>query len=395
VEKGRIEPHREAMKKLIEAVDRVADLRERPVRRRSSQACEDARMGRSVLQAADIDVELDRMRGRVDDLADAAAADLLRAGLPRGSDLVEALEARGRAGGPCADLLDQAASVPPWVDFELMERGARFGTRYPVQSGMALLLGSLVESYGFDLAAKVLVRSGRLESDTVRRLRDTSGFVLALAESRGARPGSAAHRHVVEVRMVHAFIRHGMARREDFRGEWGRPVNQEDYATTLLTFSHVWLRAMRALGASASEEEERAVHHLYRWVGHVMGVTEELLTATRDEERRLYAVITRRHLHPDDDSRLLAHALVKAMAGRAPLFLPRSVLYAISRELVGDRLADELGFPGTSSSPRIDRVVLAAARASGTATRTLGASPGLERVGLRLARVMGEWGLSA
>ncbi len=332
---------------------------------------------------------LDAFRHLCDPLADGAIAAIIRGGRP-GKDLVGALEAQARAGSKaCADLLDHANTVPAWVDFEQMKCGAQLGLRTPLQSALSLVLGSLIESYGSAKGAKVLIRGGMLERQVLQRLQDTTGFLLRIASSRGPRPGSPAHRHILRTRLVHGFVRHGVLKRPDWNeAEWGHPINQEDYASTLLQFSHVYLRGMAQLGAAATEEEERSVHHMYQWVGTVMGVDPRLLTATRDDERRLYSVITWRQLHPDEDGKRLTAALINTLGGRPPFFLPADALGALSRHLVGDTLADGLGLP----RPRAWGQMPIAFDVLGALTRTAERLPlgkfAMEHLGERVARVI-------
>jgi hypothetical protein len=289
-----------------------------------------------------LDAWLEAFRSKSDALADEAAAELIARQAVK-LDWVNALEHCGPAS---RRLLEQACTVPAWVDFDAMRPGCAFGLRTPVQSALALIMGSLMETYAVARGAKVLIRAGRLASQVIARLHDTTTFVLEIAASRGPRPGTRAHRHILRTRLVHAFIRHGMLRRGDWNAAaWGHPVNQEDYAGTLLAFSHVYLRSVGRIGFAPSDEEAASIHHIYRWVGWVMGVDPDLLTANRDEERQLYAHITRRQLHPDDDSRALAHALLSALDRRAPTFLPAGALAEVSREMLGDAMGDALQLP--------------------------------------------------
>lgn len=345
--------------------------------------------------AQDIDRDLDGYRLIGDELADAAVAELIRSGQMRGPDLVSTLESHAKAGGKaCAALVEHAFTVPSWVRFPDMRVGTALGLRTPVQSSIALILGSLLETYGAALGAKVLVRGGMLTHQVLQRLRDTTTFVLETSCSRGPMPGTFAHRHIVRTRLVHAFIRHGMRRRGDWDMAWGYPVNQEDYASTLLAFCHVYLRSLERLGVKPTEEEEASVHHLYRWVGHVMGVVPGLLTANRDEERTLYAHIARRQLHPDDDSRLLARSLIDTLGGRRPIFLPASGLESISRLLVGDALADGLGLkPRTSWRPVMSAFPLLS-RAQKRVERVPFTRRPLEQIGERVARLVYERGFA-
>lgn len=293
-----------------------------------------------------IDAELEAWRLKSDDLADAVVVELIGSGAMKGAggDLLAAVERQAQHGGrACAQLLEYSYTVPSWVRFPQMRAGTQLGLRTPVQSALSLILGSLLETYGSAKGAKVLIRGGMLRDHVLQRLRDTNTFVLEIAASRMPMPGTQAHRHIIRTRIVHAFIRHGMLKRGDWNFDWGHPINQEDYASTLLAFCHVYLRSMVRLGATPTEEEEASVHHLYRWVGYVMGIAPELLTVDRAEEQMLYANITRRQLHPDEDSRTLAHSLIHALAGRRPTFLPASALEALSRRMLGDDFSDQLG----------------------------------------------------
>lgn len=343
----------------------------------------------------DADAWLEGFRSEIDELGANAAAELMRSGKMRGVDLIDALEECARAGAPaCVRLLDEVATVPSWVDFPAMLPGSKLGLRTPVQSGLALVMGSLMESYGAANGAKVLIRGGRLESQVIARLRDTTNFVLQVAAARGPRPGTQAHRHIVRTRLVHAFVRHGVEKRGDWQPQWGRPINQEDYASTLLVFCHVYLRSMHALGVAVTEEEERSAHHLYRWVGQVMGVRPALLSRTREEERWLYVQITRRQLHPDDDSRVLAHALVEALKGRAPLYLPAAALEAFSRHMLGDELADGLGFKRDGRWAQVNKVMPVVCSVQRAAERLPGMLPRMEHLGEQVARLIFARGLN-
>ncbi len=341
----------------------------------------------------ELDAWLESFRSKSDELADAAAAELLRTKALKG-DWALALEHGGPA---CRRLYAQACSVPAWVDFERMRVGAQLGLRTPVQSALALIMGSLMELYAGARGAKVLVRSGALQSQVIARLRDTTTFVLEIAASRGPRPGTYAHRHILRTRLVHAFIRHGMLKRGDWSSQtWGHPVNQEDYAGTLIAFSHVYLRSMERIGAKPTAEEADSVHHIYRWVGWVMGVDPALLTASRDEERVLYSHITRRQLHPDDDSRTLARSLLSALDRRAPTFLPAEALAELSREMIGDPLGDALGLP---RAPRWaafgDRALPLFSTVQRTVERLPLARVPIELVGEQVARAVYKYGLRA
>lgn len=74
-------------------------------------------------------------------------------------------------------------------------------------------------------------------------------------------------------------------------GDLGKPVNQEDLAFTLLTFSYLIPKGMETWGRKVSKEQKEAFLHLWRVVGHVMGIRDDLMTDQWDEAAALYEQI--------------------------------------------------------------------------------------------------------
>lgn len=68
----------------------------------------------------------------------------------------------------------------------------------------------------------------------------------------------------------------------------GIPINQEDMAYTLLTFSWVIPQGLKAWGREPEPEELEAFLHTWKVVGYVMGIHEDLLTDDPAEARRLF-----------------------------------------------------------------------------------------------------------
>jgi hypothetical protein len=68
---------------------------------------------------------------------------------------------------------------------------------------------------------------------------------------------------------------------------WGLPINQSDQAGTLGLFDAVVLLGVRALGVPVSRADSRAVMHLWKYVGWLMGVDEDWLVDSERERHRL------------------------------------------------------------------------------------------------------------
>lgn len=340
---------------------------------------------------------LDELRTIGDPLADAALAELEHtAGRLPGADLVTAVCRRGESGpGACRALVTQAYSVPAWVSFSRMRAGYRVGLSHPVAGGLALLCGSLAESYASALGAKVLVRSGNLERSTRRRIYETAEFLNILARSGGPQPGTPAHRTLLELRLLHTRIRKAMLRRPDWDPRWGVPVNQEDNGSTLLMFSLVFARSMERLGVPLSEVERDSIHHSWRYAGYVLGIDSRLLTESCAEEQALYNVLIARQHNPDADSQALIGALFTAMAWQPPFLLPTAALHGVCRELVGDRLADALKVPPAPRWQEVPAIMRAIGRVHRTATWAVPGSQWLgQKLGTRVIESVLNYGLS-
>ncbi len=269
-------------------------------------------------------------------------------------------------GGVFQEFLDVCLDVPKWADFAAMEPGRRISFKYAPLVGAALLAGSLVEGYALGNAAKVLIATGRLNHDASRRIQETSEFVYQLGLPRGVEPGREGHRVIMKVRLLHAAVRyHLMQKRQWDTKAYGAPINQEDMAFTLIEFGYIVRRGLARLGVVLTEEEEEAHHLHWRYVGHVLGIDDALLTKTRQQELALYHAITRHQRNVTEDSILLAHSVLDGMAGMPPLFVPRSALHQLSRRLLGNELADELRIPYSHlSMPAMSALKLASSLVS-------------------------------
>ncbi len=306
----------------------------------------------------DLAPRLEIARQKQDPLADDALAEILESKAT--GRLFDRLVAC-RKQPACKALWEQVHSVPSWADKSVCQAGNTMAFSNVVTSGLALMCGSLAESFVAANGAKVLTRTGRLLSDGQRRVYETADFTTAIAECNGPWPGTHAHRDVVSVRLIHAMARRNVV--DGWDDSWGRPVNQEDMLGTLMMFSHVYRRSLEALGVDLSPDEHLGVNQTWRFTGFMLGVDEDLLPTSVDHEAQLYAAVSKRQFTPDADSRALTHALFDAMANVPPFFLPAVALHEAGRLCLGDEIADELDL---KRHPRWERTIAALVRANRT-----------------------------
>jgi len=219
-----------------------------------------------------------------------------------GEDMLDAL-ARGAPSGAAAALLASLTAEPPWLDWGLLARGQEVYLRHLPAAGLVLFNVSLIGGFSAPKITKVLEQSGYLVGPprlAMRRLFDTGRLMVdAFASGPDAlRAGGAGWRAAVRVRALHAKVRRRLLRRGGGAepsgggggaggggdggggGRWdvetyGVPINQEDMAATLLAFSYNVLVGVEAIrGEELPAAEQAAFLHLWRYMGHLLGVAE-------------------------------------------------------------------------------------------------------------------------
>ena len=200
--------------------------------------------------------------------------------------LAEGIEAVPDAPAALREFFAVVDDVPDWVDFDLLERGARVFRRFGRSRDDVLLQLSLIGGYRFAGPADLLVRTGGLTGSTaMRRLGETQKWADAVSAPGGMRRDGEGFKLTVHVRVMHALVNQQF----ETNGRWdipqyGLPINQSDQAGTLGLFSGTVLLGVRLLGRIVTAAESLAVMHLWKYVGWLMGVNEEWLFDTEREQ---------------------------------------------------------------------------------------------------------------
>lgn len=220
---------------------------------------------------------------------------------------------------------------------------------------VALVYGSLAFGYQFADLSRPLAATGRLERMASRRIGETSRWALAVTAPGGMRPGGAGWCSSVRVRVVHALVRARLLGSGSWDVDaWGVPISATGMMATAIGGFHVLPeRAMRDLGVRTTAADREARVALWRWVGAVMGVPDELLPLNAAEAERLLEAFGRCSAGPSEDGTRLMEALVRSglpLEGILPPFavgparaLGAPVISALVRRWIGDPTADELG----------------------------------------------------
>jgi hypothetical protein len=267
----------------------------------------------------------------------------------------EALKGGVTAPGPLKDFFDQVDAKPYWVDDERIERGARAITRAGLLGLFPLGDMSLMGGYLASRATKSLVGTGEIEYKATRRLVETAAWWIDVTTPGALKHGEKGYASALRIRVVHAHVRAVMNRRDDWDyAAWDRPVNQVQTAGTLLLFSLVYVFGTQLLGLRYSARERGDILHLWRYIGWLMGVDDELLPSSEEDAWRLLWLLAATEFIPDDDSKRLAKALIEANAavgegrgavGKVLSHVSVAVHSSISRLVLGKTNADFLDLP--------------------------------------------------
>ncbi len=196
----------------------------------------------------------------------------------------------------------------------------------------------------------MLYLTARLDTDARRRVMETGQFLMDVLDRRRARRNGKGRRTIQRVRLMHAAVRHLIkARNEKTPGmwhpEWGTPINQEDLAGTLLTFSYVVAEPMPRLGVRVSAKDVDAYLHLWNVIGHLMGVRDELLVRDVADATALVDTIRRRQFKASPEGQELTSALLDLLDELTPLHRFDDTIPPLIRHLIGDETADLLLVP--------------------------------------------------
>ncbi|MFN3601765.1 MAG: oxygenase MpaB family protein [Dietzia sp.] len=211
------------------------------------------------------------------------------------------------------DFVRSVTEIPDWLDPDLADHGARVCLRAGLTGQDVLGDLALLGGYRPAATTEVLTSTGRLTGEgTSTRVAETMAWWHAVAAPDGWRPGSPGWEMTVHVRLMHARVNRAMlAKGWDVRAK-GLPINQADMAATNGLFSATFLLGTSVLGIPHPPADGRAVMHLWRWVGHVMGVDPDFLhDRPRRALRDMYHFL-RTSPPPDANSVVLAEALLES-----------------------------------------------------------------------------------
>lgn len=246
------------------------------------------------------------------------------------------------------------------LDAKLIRAGELVFNEHGPEILMLLATYSLPASYTARRGVQVLAQTGRLESEPMRRLIETTQMVVdvmsvgGLALGEGARFHGKGIRSAQKVRLMHGAIRRLILQRygSDWVKEYGVPINQMDLCGTLMTFSAVIWDGLEMLRVQLTREQKEAYLYAWRAVGQIVGVHESLIPQTIERATELKDVIRETEIGSCPQGIELTRALIEAYDALVEPKILRGIPVALMRRFLG-KYADVLGLPPANWTARV------------------------------------------
>jgi hypothetical protein len=243
--------------------------------------------------------------------------------------------------------MEDVDEEPSWLDWSLIDRGAKvfrsFGPAAAASAGSGTLL-----AYTESSIAKPLSLTGTYTGGSaLRRFMETQRPTFDVSEQDGLRRGGAGRATSVRVRIMHVYLRRKIGGHEEWdEAAWVVPINQSDALITLMSGSVINALGMRLIGHPVSNSDIAALMHLWRYVGHIMGVHPRWYPATPREGIQLGAVyfLKRAYSAGSDGTELINSYL--------PAFRPKAGEAGRGESVTSSTTASRSGIPDSGSQGR-------------------------------------------
>ena len=206
---------------------------------------------------------------------------------------LEAGEARAEA------FFERAQQRPSWFNADAIRQGQRMASALTIPYGISLM-HSLYAGALFPRATLVTGATGRLGSDPARRIHETGAFIAAILQPGGLDQGSLGFETAVRVRLLHGSIRAWTTKSASFTDSYvGVPIDQTMLAMTNGLFGYLNIRSLHRLGCKLSPDDVEAHHHMWRYVGYLLGIDDRLLPETPVAEAELWSALVAHQAMPE------------------------------------------------------------------------------------------------
>ncbi len=260
------------------------------------------------------------------------------------------------------ELIESVSVVPEWYDRDIAHMAARAFFRNADKVLGGLVAGSIIEGFSTLISKSFRIRS-RIIQNGVRRLQQNTLQLTEQFMPGGAIPGGDGWKLNLRIRLIHAQARMLLKDSDEWDQEtYGLPLSGAHMLLGGASFSGRLMQHVEKLGGDFTNAEKEAYIHTWRYSGTVMGLPEEHLFTDMDSSLRMYRTAATCEPPPDHDAIIMANSIINS----APILFGRTdsaerqklanFLYHISRELIGNDLANAFKYPKAPLFPVLPRI---------------------------------------
>jgi hypothetical protein len=261
------------------------------------------------------------------------------------------------------EYFEKTKSLPEWADQDMIDFGQQIYIRHGIWISLLLSYKSLPECYACAKGAEALHKTARLNEDHgsletySRRIAETAQFVMFAMSPGGL---SSKKRGIVatqKVRLIHAVVRHYLWKQNWEDGKYDQPINQEDMAGTLMSFSALILEGLEQLDIKLEPVEKEAYFHCWRVIGHIIGLDEDMIPDNAADGLKLgYSILDHQIARSPQGSSLMA-ALLEFQTKKSKGLLSAKKNEVMMRLMMGDKISDLLDVPKVEKS-EVDKLAV-------------------------------------
>jgi len=252
--------------------------------------------------------------------------------------------------------LKQIFTIPEWLHKDLLLAGSDFCNRTGT-SGLATLRNyCLMGGYESSAINKPLIFTEALKKGAVKRLSDTVAFWVNATTKNGLQPKKDGFYSVITTRLIHSFSRMMIEKNPNWKPDlWGRPLNTWDMLATNLGFSIAFIDGLKKLNYHPTQKEIDGTLHLWKYVGYLIGIPENLLVNTEQQAADALYLWSKTQKGADEDSVSLAYSLFTEpkMVTFTNSSLLKNFIYktnlGYNRLMLGDASCTKLNIPKTKA----------------------------------------------
>lgn len=260
------------------------------------------------------------------------------------------------------EFLEAPIVFPDWVDDSKLERASETFVSYGAVTLMMILLDGFPHTLTNPSEARAFFIAQIFNPETImNRMFQLPHFIISIAESGGlAQTRSSEDPSLVvkgvgilaaqKLRLIHSSIRlrlqlpNPLPEKNWDTTAYGHPINQEDLALALMSFCIVTVDGMRKLGFEISQEDEETRLHMWKTIGFLIGLREEMQPQSLEDAHSLFAIIHRRRAGKSPEGVAVLAELIRIMKSMLPLGY-KSLPAGLMRYLLGKDTANMLQVP--------------------------------------------------